>query len=344
MNSAPGWPSQYPTDSTGIYDTTRKVIAYSGKSLLIDGNFSINQRGYVSGTTLAAGAFGHDCWQDFGSGTLAYTFSTGTPDTLVTVTAGNMKQVVPASLNGGGDHVVSWSGTCQVSVAYTSAGSGATVTSTTSPLGYPCRPGRHHTITVYTQTTGTFGLVQLERGLDRDPLRTPIERVGARAADLQASRAWRLHHAADDDRRRLFQRFAGGLEAVGLGREGQQRRARLADHGARVLWSRDGQHDGVEPDPSSQIIQARPAPAGRAFLLRLPSSCAPRFVCQKVEKECEIGPRRQMFQKPWMPHRYDDFAARGLSEQTLKTLHLVVQTGYGALSFRVLRLVQGDTG
>jgi len=53
--------------------------AGSVRNLVINGNFSINQRAYVSATALAAGAFGHDRWKA-GAGGCTYTFAATPPN------------------------------------------------------------------------------------------------------------------------------------------------------------------------------------------------------------------------------------------------------------------------
>ena len=147
-------------------------MGFSGKNLIINGNFAVNQRGYASGGTLAASAFGHDRWRDNGGGGLAYTFTAATPDTPITVTAGYLEQVIEAQNVAGGSYVLSWAGSCTVSISYTnSAGSTASAIQVSSPFVLPgVKAGTQ--ITVYTQTIGTIGLVQLEAGTTP----TPFER------------------------------------------------------------------------------------------------------------------------------------------------------------------------
>ena len=79
------------------------------RNRLINAKFQINQRGYASGTALAAGAYGHDRWKAGSSG-CTYTFGSGSP---LTITAGSLQQVVEGANIDGGDYTLSWSGTAQ---------------------------------------------------------------------------------------------------------------------------------------------------------------------------------------------------------------------------------------
>jgi hypothetical protein len=82
---------------------------------LIDAGFIINQRGYVSGTSLSAGAYAHDRWKAGASG-CTYTFTqgnTGVPITI-TITAGSLQQIIEGcNVPEGGTYTLSWSGTAQ---------------------------------------------------------------------------------------------------------------------------------------------------------------------------------------------------------------------------------------
>jgi hypothetical protein len=85
------------------------------RNRLIDAGYTINQRGYVSGTALASGVYAHDRWKA-GSGGCTYTFtqgSAGVPITI-TITAGSLQQVIEgANMPEGGTYVLSWEGTAQ---------------------------------------------------------------------------------------------------------------------------------------------------------------------------------------------------------------------------------------
>jgi hypothetical protein len=82
------------------------------RNLLINGDFSVNQRA-VSGTvTLAAGAYGHDRWKAGASG-CTYTFATSANVTTLTITAGSLIQVIEGINLQSGTNTLSWVGTAQ---------------------------------------------------------------------------------------------------------------------------------------------------------------------------------------------------------------------------------------
>ena len=129
---------------------------FAFKNRIINGGFTFNQRGQVSGTALASGAYGHDRWKGGASGG-TYTFTqlaTGV-NTTITITAGSLQQVIEgANLPEGGTYVLSWTGTAQA--RFNSGSYGA------SPLAVTgITAGTNTTIEF---NTGTCGSVQLEVG------------------------------------------------------------------------------------------------------------------------------------------------------------------------------------
>ncbi|UFS77229.1 hypothetical protein LPB73_07585 [Tardiphaga sp. 37S4] len=83
-----------------------------GSNVLIN-DFRINQRGYASGATLAAGAYGHDRWKAGASGG-DYSFTQLASSTTITIAANKtLMQVVEDKNVVGGSYTLSWSGTCQ---------------------------------------------------------------------------------------------------------------------------------------------------------------------------------------------------------------------------------------
>ena len=141
-----------------IIDGTNGVSTpntFAFKNRIIDGGFTINQRGYTSGTSLSSGSYGHDRWKGGASGG-TYTFTQGSTgvNTTITITAGSIIQVIEgANLPEGGTYVLSWTGTAQGKIGAGSFGAS----------------GITGTITAGTNTniefnTGTCGNVQLEVG------------------------------------------------------------------------------------------------------------------------------------------------------------------------------------
>ena len=126
------------------------------KSRIFDGGFTINQRGYVSGTSLSAGTYAHDRWKAGASGcTYAFTQGALGVPTTITITAGSLIQVIEGcNLPEGGTYVLSWTGTAQGRLnggAYSA--SGITITGWTA--------GTNLNVEF---NTGTVGSVQLEKG------------------------------------------------------------------------------------------------------------------------------------------------------------------------------------
>lgn len=80
------------------------------RNRLLNGNFAINQRGYVSGAALLAGVYAHDRWKA-GAGGCTYSFTPAKPDTTITILAGTLKQTVEDTGVEGGSYVLSWTGT-----------------------------------------------------------------------------------------------------------------------------------------------------------------------------------------------------------------------------------------
>jgi hypothetical protein len=129
---------------------------------IINGNFAINQRGQVSGTALAAAAYGHDRWKAGASG-CTYTFTTALPDTTITITAGSLTQIIEAGMIEGGVYTLSWTGTAQARV-YQGAPAGVYAA---SPIVTPALPAGVNTIVEFN--TGTIVRVKLEIGTVATP-------------------------------------------------------------------------------------------------------------------------------------------------------------------------------
>lgn len=126
--------------------------ALSNRNLIINGNFSINQRG-VSGTvTLSAGQYGHDRWKAGASG-CTYTFATVENVTTITITAGSLVQVIEGLNLHSGEHVLSWIGTAQGKIGAGSYGASGVTGSVVGGANLSIEFG-----------TGTLSKAQLEVG------------------------------------------------------------------------------------------------------------------------------------------------------------------------------------
>jgi hypothetical protein len=139
-------------------DSSTQASAQVGmKNRIIDGGFTINQRGYVSNTSLSSGVYAHDRWKAGSSG-CTYTFTQGSlgVPTTITITAGSLIQVIEGcNLPEGGTYVLSWTGTAQGRLNGGSYGASGSVTVTGWTAG---------TNLNVEFNTGTVGKVQLEKG------------------------------------------------------------------------------------------------------------------------------------------------------------------------------------
>ena len=139
-----------------------------GRNALINGNFAINQRGYASGGSLAAGAYAHDRWKAGTAG--AYTFSQANPDTVVTITSGTLVQAVDVGNVYAASMWLTWTGTATARVWQGSA-TGVFSGGTTANVGGVTVNAllvsglTLGTIANVEFSTGTLGLVQLEAAL-----------------------------------------------------------------------------------------------------------------------------------------------------------------------------------
>jgi hypothetical protein len=148
----------YSGTSITYPDNSTQASAQIGmKNRIINGGFTINQVGYVSGTALAASAYPHDMYKAGASGG-TYTFTQGTTgvNTTITITAGSLIQIIEGvNLPEGGTYVLSWTGTAQARLNNGAFGSSGTVTVTGWVAG---------TNLPVEFNTGTVGSVQLEVG------------------------------------------------------------------------------------------------------------------------------------------------------------------------------------
>lgn len=127
------------------------TTALSFRNKIINGDFSINQRGYVSGAATTAGQYTLDRWKVTGTGGI--TFSTVNGKTTATIPSGQtLVQIIEAANLSAGDYVLSWSGTAQGRIA-----SGAYGTS--GNVKFTATGGSNVSIEF---SAGALGYVQLE--------------------------------------------------------------------------------------------------------------------------------------------------------------------------------------
>ena len=107
------------TAATGLAWAT----ASSGTSvnLLLNSNFALNQRVYVSAANLASGAYGFDRWKSNYTNT-TLTFTASTQGQSITINAsGGLQQIIEQGLVPAGTYTLSWTGTATARV-YNSGG------------------------------------------------------------------------------------------------------------------------------------------------------------------------------------------------------------------------------
>lgn len=152
------------TATPGVSGSWLSLQQGSNRNVIINGGFTINQRGYVSAAALAAGFAGHDRWKAGASGG-DYSFTQLNSDTTITIAANKtLMQVVEDKNVQGTAYVVSWTGTALGRVGVNSA----------TPSGsYAASPilitGQTAGTTLSVEfgngaSAGTLGKVQLERG------------------------------------------------------------------------------------------------------------------------------------------------------------------------------------
>lgn len=136
------------------------TIQYGLLNKIINGNFGINRRAYVSGATTTAGQYTLDRWKVTGTG--GVTFSTTNNKTTVTIPSGQTVQQVIEGLNlESGAYVLSWEGTAQGRINGGAYGASGTVTATITG-------GANTTIEF---NAGTVALVMFEKS----SVATPFE-------------------------------------------------------------------------------------------------------------------------------------------------------------------------
>jgi hypothetical protein len=118
-----------------LRDGNGQTFALGDRNLLVNSNFAVNQRVYVSGTATTGASQGTlDRWRVVTSGQ-NITFGSAVPDRTVTCPAGGLEQVIEAGWIAGGVYTLSWTGTATATVngsAITSGGQTASLTANTA--------------------------------------------------------------------------------------------------------------------------------------------------------------------------------------------------------------------
>ncbi len=163
---------------TGVADAANdlrygEAAAASFDNLCINGDFRINQRGFVSGAALTSALYAHDRWL-CGTATCNYTFAAGV-DGAVTVTlpAGTgLQQRIEPALIAGGIYVLSWEGDASGRIDYTPPG-GSTVNGSFSQFPTPVAIPRGSQVFIWLYAAGGAAAsatkVKFERGATPTP-------------------------------------------------------------------------------------------------------------------------------------------------------------------------------
>ena len=149
------------TDMDFVWTSPPTIPTVINPNLVINGNFTINQRGYVSAANLASGAYGFDRWKsNFTNTTL--TFTSAPAGQSVTInTDGGLQQIVEQANVPAGTYVLSFTGTATGRIY----NSGATPPSyAASPISFTA-DGLANVVVEFTATgaTKTLGEVKLEQ-------------------------------------------------------------------------------------------------------------------------------------------------------------------------------------
>jgi hypothetical protein len=147
----------------------RSNIGVPGANLAINGDFRINQSGYVSAAVLAAGAYGHDQWKAGASGG-DYSFTQLNSSTQITIAAGkSLIQPIEDIRVTSNAYVLTWTGTAQARAGVnTLAPSGAYAANPLLITGQTVG-----TVMSVEFNTGTLGTVKLEAGAVATPFVVP---------------------------------------------------------------------------------------------------------------------------------------------------------------------------
>jgi hypothetical protein len=134
------------------------AAAAGSRNLLLNSNFAINQRAYVSAANLASGVYGFDRWKsNFTNTTLTFTASTQGQEITIN-SGGGLQQIIEQGLVPAGTYTLSWTGTATARV-YNSGG---------TPPSYAASPvtftadGAANVVVEFTASGSTKTLSQVQ--------------------------------------------------------------------------------------------------------------------------------------------------------------------------------------
>jgi hypothetical protein len=147
-----------PTAVKSAYDLANAASV----NLLLNSNFALNQRAYVSAANLASGTYGFDRWKSNYTNT-TLTFTASTQGQSITINAsGGIQQIIEQGLVPAGTYTLSWTGTATGRV-YNSGGTPPSYAA--SPITFTA-DGLADVVVEYTavSTTKTLSKVQFNAG------------------------------------------------------------------------------------------------------------------------------------------------------------------------------------
>lgn len=166
--------SAWVNANTGEYFVTPSAMAAAiaaapqvPQNYIDNSGFTVNQRGYTSGTALAAGTggnvgYGFDRWKGGPASGGTLTFTASPASTIVTISAGSIQQVIEGLDLLSEPYTLSWAGTATGRISTTSGGG----TYAASPIQFNATA---NTDTYIEFTGGTLGQVQLQIGTVATP-------------------------------------------------------------------------------------------------------------------------------------------------------------------------------
>lgn len=144
------------TAATGLAWATPSASGVA--NLLLNSNFALNQRNYVSAANLASGSYGFDRWKSNYTNT-TLTFTASTQGQSITInSSGGLQQVIEQGLVPSGTYTLSWTGTATGRV-YNSGGTPGSYAA--SPVTFTA-DGSADVVVEFTASGGTKTLSKVQ--------------------------------------------------------------------------------------------------------------------------------------------------------------------------------------
>ena len=145
--------------------TTATDLVGTNPNLVINGNFTINQRAYVSAANLASGTYGFDRWKsNYTNTTLTYT-SAPAGQSVTINSGGGLQQIIEQANVPAGTYVLSFTGTATGRI-YNSGGTPPSYAA--SPITFAA-DGLANVVVEFTASGGTKTLSKVKLELSTSP-------------------------------------------------------------------------------------------------------------------------------------------------------------------------------